>query len=141
MEKEWYCCRKEAPAFHIIFMHILISARLCLEYLVHWPTLAHVQQSHLFLLYKFMGPSLPSFFDLLLLSSTTQIYNIQYNINFIISLSLSLSQNIIHTYTHKNIVSPASFFFFLLLAFLHSQPVKPELLTTMILILIYIYFQ
>ena len=42
MEKDWYCCRKEAPAFHIIFMHILMSARLCLEYLVHWPTLAHV---------------------------------------------------------------------------------------------------
>ena len=87
-----------------------------------------------------MGPSLPSFFDLLLLSSTTQIYNIQYNNNFIISLSLSHTKYY-HTYTHKNIVSPAFFFFFFwVLAFLHSQPVKPELLTTMILILIYIFF-
>lgn len=85
MEKEWYCCRKEAPAFHTIFMHILMSARLCLEYLVHWPTLAHVYQSRLFLLYKFMGPSLPSFFDL---PPTIQYdTNIQYTIvNTILTL-------------------------------------------------------
>lgn len=86
-----------------------------------------------------MGPSLPSFFDLLLLSSTTQIYNIQYNNNFIISLSLS--HKILYTPTHtRTLLVQLLFFFFFVLAFLHSQPVKPELLTTMILILIYIFF-